>query len=272
MFAEYVKTDSFIHRLSSITKIFLIIMVWIAALLVYHPILLALLVLLDLSLWILARIPYVLQRIKHIFSVLAIVFAIWILVQGFMFMGGKGTPLFAILGHPFTLEGLIFGVTLCIKVLAIVCITPILLWTTPLSKFIAGLYRLGLPYRLVFMLGMALRFISLISTTYEEILNAQRLRCHDIERLNYLDKLRKGYIPLVAPLVLCLMRRSSDLEIAIESRAFGAPVKRTFVEEVSLGKGDYVILGVFITITAILIWAAFVMGYITPLGLFSGFK
>jgi energy-coupling factor transporter transmembrane protein EcfT len=42
--------------------------------------------------------------------------------------------------------------------------------------------------------------------------------------------------------VLTLLRRASDLDIAIESRAFGAPVRRTSLEELTFNLADYVVM------------------------------
>lgn len=58
--------------------------------------------------------------------------------------------------------------------------------------------------------------------------------------MNYFQRLLKGYIPLFIPLVLTMLRRSSDMDIAIASRGFGAPVARTYLEEVRPALNDYV--------------------------------
>jgi len=61
-------------------------------------------------------------------------------------------------------------------------------------------------------------------------MSAQKLRAFDIDRMNPVTKLRRAYVPIVTPLVLLLFRKANDFQIALESRAFGAPGDPTEVE------------------------------------------
>ncbi len=148
-----------------------------------------------------------------------------------MFYGGK-TPLFYLYKWPFTLEGMIFGFAVCLKILSVVMMIPLLTSTTTLPKLMAGLAAIHLPYKFIFTFGVAMRLVPLVTSTYFDIMASQRLRGHDISEMNYFKRLIKGYVPLFIPLVLTLLRRTADMDVAIESRGFGAPVKRTYLEEI----------------------------------------
>lgn len=106
-----------------------------------------------------------------------------------------------------------------------------------------------------------MRLVPLVTKTFFDIQSSQRLRGHDISKVNYVKRLVKGYIPLFIPLVLTLLRRSSDMDIAIESRGFGAPVERTYLENISLPWMDYVAIRISdIYFTAIMIYIIQLLG------------
>jgi energy-coupling factor transport system permease protein len=63
----------------------------------------------------------------------------------------------------------------------------------------------------------------------------------DFETKNLLKKLR-AMAGLLVPLILGTFRDSQTLDVAMSSRAFGAPIKRTFLLESHLGVVDYIVL------------------------------
>ena len=79
--------------------------------------------------------------------------------------------------------------------------------------------------------------------------------CHEYE------KITKGYLPIFIPLLLSLLRKTNDMDVAIESRAFGAPVKRSYLEDVSLKGRDYVAMIVVFAFGAGLMWLSSYMGW-----------
>jgi energy-coupling factor transport system permease protein len=73
--------------------------------------------------------------------------------------------------------------------------------------------------------------------------------------MNYFKRLIKGYVPLFIPLVLTLLRRTADMDVAIESRGFGAPVKRTYLEEIKPTRADWIALVISILLfTGIIVY------------------
>lgn len=78
--------------------------------------------------------------------------------------------------------------------------------------------------------------------TWHDIIDAQRLRGHDPHRMRLIPRLWKGYLPIAVPFLLSLLRKSQDLDVAIESRAFGAPVKRTSIESIELHGSDWLVI------------------------------
>ena len=59
-----------------------------------------------------------------------------------------------------------------------------------------------------------------------------------------------GLYVVLVPLILGTFRDSQTLEIAMSSRAFGAPIKRTFLLESQMGPADYIVLVIAILLMA----------------------
>ena len=231
--------DTFIHRLSPLTKLFIMLLYWGTALFTFNIPVLLVMITLALILYPLAHIP--LKTLRVILTIMAAIFVIFIVINGFMFYGGK-TPLFYFFKWPFTLEGMFFGFAVCLKILSVVMMIPLITSTTTLPKLMAALAVIHLPYKFIFTFGVAMRLVPLVTTTYFDIMASQRLRGHDIGEMNYFKRLIKGYVPLFIPLVLTLLRRTADMDVAIESRGFGAPVKRTYLQDVRPRRGDIITL------------------------------
>ena len=60
----------------------------------------------------------------------------------------------------------------------------------------------------------------------------------------------KGWTTLIVPLVIGAMRRSQQMGVAMDTRAFGASKKRTYIEELKTRPSDWIALGVAILIAA----------------------
>lgn len=265
MSLSYYKADTFVHRLNPISKIVLTIAIIVLAIVfIDMPSLLILFGVVG-ALWIIARIP--IQRFNTILKVLVPLFIIIIIMDGFL--GGthgdpsrRTTPIFTFFNvywmgsyyGSIYLEGLLFGVSMVLRILCIVGIAPILLMTTKMKELTLSFDKLKIPFTFSFLLLSTATFTTRIFEIYKEILESQKLRAFDVEKFNLIDKVRRGYIPVVAPLVMSMLRQADDLQIAIETRCFGAPVKRTSAGEFIIKTGDYLM----ITITLILMVASLV--------------
>jgi energy-coupling factor transport system permease protein len=265
---EFVNRDTSLHRLSPLTKLLVLTCLWAVSFTSFNLIVLSAVVAGCAVLWVLASIP--LKGFKMVLGVLMGVSLLFIVFNGFFYFQGA-TPLFTLFRWTFTLEGLIFGVTVSVKVASVVAAVPILTMTTPVSRLMAALSALRLPYKFIFAFGMAMRFVPLVQQTYDDIRDAQKLRAHSVEEKGLVAKVRYGYLPLMIPLFLSLLRKSQDMDVAIESRAFGAPGKRTNVESVGLRGPDLIYLvatllfcGGLIALSLHLGWGAGLSGILEP--------
>jgi energy-coupling factor transport system permease protein len=260
--------DTVIHRLNPLTKLFIMIMYWGTALFTFNIPVLLVMIALALLLYPISHIP--LRILRIILTIMAAIFVIFIVINGFMFYGGK-TPLFYFFKWPFTIEGMFFGFAVCLKILSVVMMIPLLTSTTTLPKLMAGLAAIRLPYKFIFTFGVAMRLVPLVTSTYFDIMASQRLRGHDLSEMNYFKRLIKGYVPLFIPLVLTLLRRTADMDVAIESRGFGAPVKRTYLQDIRPTWADAVALVLSLAIFGG-IFTYLITHHVSQMGLIIQFK
>jgi len=111
------------------------------------------------------------------------------------------------------------------------------------------------PYEFCFAFTTAVRFVPVLADEAQTIMDAQKARGLELERGNFLKRVR-NYIPILIPLIVSAIRRSLELAEAMESRAWGASEKRTNLYVLRLKKADYVLAfgSVLMLIFAFYVW------------------
>jgi energy-coupling factor transport system permease protein len=97
------------------------------------------------------------------------------------------------------------------------------------------------PYEFCFAFTTAVRFVPVLADEAQTIMDAQKARGLELERGNFLKRV-KNYIPILIPLIVGAIRRSLELAEAMESRAWGASEKRTNLYVLKLGRADYTLV------------------------------
>jgi energy-coupling factor transport system permease protein len=116
-----------------------------------------------------------------------------------------------------------------------------------------ALEQTHIPYEFVFAFTTAVRFVPVLAEEAQTIMDAQKARGLELERGNFLRKIR-NYIPILIPLIVSAIRRSLELAEAMESRAWGATKKRTNLYVLKMHKGDLTLITLTIGILAIAIY------------------
>ncbi|NWF97295.1 MAG: energy-coupling factor transporter transmembrane protein EcfT, partial [Candidatus Thorarchaeota archaeon] len=116
-----------------------------------------------------------------------------------------------------------------------------------------ALEQTGVPYEFCFAFTTAVRFVPVLAEEAQTIMDAQKARGLELERGNFLKKIR-NYIPILIPLIVSAIRRSLELAEAMESRAWGATKKRTNLYVLKIHRGDLALLAITIGILAAAIY------------------
>ena len=208
---QYVPGNSVIHRMNPITKIFLTIVICIAAFISGHMFFLAGLLAVDLLIGIIAGVPgKTLTIFKGLLKIALFLFVLQILlVRG-------GTPVFWII----TDQGLLTAGRVVLR-LVIVCMPlALVLAVTRVSDLTNSLVQvLHVPYPYAFTLSTAIRFIPQFLEEMSGIMEAQTARGVAFDKAKGLKKFSM-ILPLCAPLLITSVRRTDLTAGAAAARGF----------------------------------------------------
>ncbi len=109
------------------------------------------------------------------------------------------------------------------------------------------------PYEFAFAFTTAVRFVPVLAEEAQTIMDAQKARGLELEKGNFLKRIR-NYIPVLIPLIVSAIRRSLELAEAMESRAWGATKKRTNLYSLRLRKGDFALILITAAIIAVSVY------------------
>jgi energy-coupling factor transport system permease protein len=112
------------------------------------------------------------------------------------------------------------------------------------------------PYEFSFAFTTAVRFVPVLAEEAQTIMDAQKARGLELEKGNFLKRIR-NYVPVLIPLIVSAIRRSLELAEAMESRAWGATKKRTNLYALKLHRGDFVLLAVTVGVLVLTVYAYF---------------
>lgn len=252
--AQTVERDSLFTRADFRSKLALLLTVTVVAFLWESPLLLALL---ALALALLALRAGVRPRyFRLVLGLMLPVYLTLLLTQGFFADAlleartGRAalTPLLTLPeawwlvgGEALTLEGLLYGLAIVFKTLALAFVLPLVIFTTDPNTMVVSLVRLGVPYKLAFIFSATLRFFPLLFAEAQAIIEAQRLRGLAVEELGLLRRARV-YARIAVPLILGTLVRSQTLDLVLQAKAFSGSPRRSYLHESRLGREDGLLL------------------------------
>jgi energy-coupling factor transport system permease protein len=121
-----------------------------------------------------------------------------------------------------------------------------------------ALEQTRVPYEFSFAFTTAVRFVPVLAEEAQTIMDAQKARGLELEKGNFLKRIR-NYVPVLIPLIVSAIRRSLELAEAMESRAWGATKKRTNLYVLKLHRGDFALLAITI---GVLVMAVYIRLYV----------
>ena len=137
-----------------------------------------------------------------------------------------------------------------------------ILAVTP-SEVAAGLYSMGLPYKICSVVSLALRYIPDIGRDYTNIKVSMQCRGVELDakRASLMTRLKQTVLILV-PLIISSFDRIGNIANAMDLRGFGKKKKRTYYSEHEPTKADnlfkvaYTIVGIFCVVYIVygIIW------------------
>ena len=160
---------------------------------------------------------------------------------------------FAYLGARGIGQSLENAVAMTLRFIVLIESFSIFFLTTSPDHLGLALEQTHVPYEFTFAFTTAVRFVPVLAEEAQTIMDAQKARGLELERGNFLKRIR-NYIPILIPLIVSAIRRSLELAEAMESRAWGATKKRTNLYVLKMHKGDFILIAITIGILAVAIY------------------
>ncbi|MEJ5198151.1 MAG: energy-coupling factor transporter transmembrane component T [Anaerolineae bacterium] len=237
-FDLYLRRDTAIHRLDPRVKLaFVVEATFLTFLWPRLDVVLGMIGICALGFWR-ARIPA-----PRVFGVLRVIGPL----MGMVFLltaifGAREGALIAAGPFVVTAASLARGALLSLRLLALALIVFLWLFTTDQPGIVRGFVALGVPYAWGLTLALALRYLPLFATLFEQVRDAQQARGLDLEQRSFVGRLR-AYQPVLVAMIISALRNSEHLGWALEARAVGATgVRRSTFRPLRLRPTDGIVL------------------------------
>ena len=248
---QYVKSDSFIHKLDPRTKIILNI-VYILGVFFIDDIKGYLAYFLIVFFFFFSskiKIYHLLKALKTIsmFIILTSLFNVFFIKEGNIIFNVGFLKIYD--------KALITSIFISFRVIFLILGSTILTLTTSPTELTDGFESLMKPLRklkvpvgeISLMISISLRFIPTLLDETDKIIKAQKSRGVDFESGSIVKKI-KNIVPILVPLFINSFRRADELAIAMESRCYQGSENRFKFRVLKFTRNDFISFIVFISL------------------------
>jgi energy-coupling factor transport system permease protein len=160
-----------------------------------------------------------------------------------------------------------FAIVMGLRLMVLSSIFSVFFLTVHPDDLAQSLIQLHIPFDFAFALAMATRYVPTLALEAQTIMDSQKSRGLELEKGNFVQRIR-NFVPILVPLIVSSVRRALSIAESIESRAFGSTNKRTSYYQLKMQGKDYstCILAVGISLIAIFFYFS---GQLPPWILFA---
>ena len=243
---SYSQLDTFIHRLSGLTKLVSFLLLSFAVMLTYDYRIMLLTMVISLIAFKIAKIQ--LKQIKIILYYV-VFFLFMNIVLTYILAPDYGTEIYGSRTVLFqfnsyfvvTKETLFYLAVKTLKYFSMVPLGLIFIFTTNPSEFASSLNHIGIPYKVCTTLSLTLRYFPDIIRDYNNISLAQQARGIELSKKEKFSKRFVMTVKMVIPLIFSTLDRVEVISNAMSLRGYGKLKKRTWYSFRKLTVSDYAI-------------------------------
>jgi len=253
-FFEYYEKDSIIHRINPSVKLILIFILMLIITFIYDPYTPFIFsVLAFIQITVLARIPF--KQVIKMMLPLTLILAGITITSIISFNTGleKAPEIIFNLGRiEISVNSIKFGLTIGFRILCFLLYSLLFVATTDPTDFIISLIiQLKLSPKIGFGTLAGYRFVPLLSTEYQSILEAHKIRGIK-ENTGAIAKIKR-FKKYVVPLMVTAARKAQRVAIAMDSKCFYAYPGRTYLRDLRIKRIDIIYI-IFFTMLCTIIF------------------
>lgn len=245
---SYEKKDTWIHKLSGVTKLVFFLLWCVVSMVSYDTRILIVMILFSLCIFKMSKTQW--KQVGAVFKMVMLflilnVIAVFLIspYQGTEIYGTR-TELFPIAGpYVMTAEQLFYEFNMILKYFTIIPAAFMFLVTTDPSEFAASLNRIGIHYNIGYAVALALRYIPDVQGDFTKIKHAQEARGIEMSsKASLINRIKKTSM-IIFPLIFSSMDRIDIVSNAMELRGYGKHKKRTWYHARPLKRADFLTIG-----------------------------
>ena len=261
----YEEKDTWIHRLSGVTKLVFFLLWSFTGMLTYDTRVLAVMLVLSLIIFKTSRTEW--KQVGTVFKFI-LLFLCLNLVAVYLFSPQEGTAVYGTStvlvdmpgNYDLTLEQLFYEFNIMLKYLTVTPVVLMFIVTTNPSEFAASLNRIGISYNVGYAVAIALRYVPDVQSDFTKIKHAQEARGIEMSgKASVWERLKKMSM-IIFPLIFSSMDRIDVVSNAMELRGFGKHKKRTWYKGKKLVRNDYLTLAFAAVFMIGSLWITFADG------------
>lgn len=257
----YEKKDTWVDRLSGITKLIFFLCWSVTSMMTYDTRVLVFMLFASIIFFKMSKTEW--RQVGTVFKFI-IFFLIVNVLAIYAFSPNQGELIYGsrmvLLGsgkYALTAEQLFYEINIILKYLTIVPSIFIFMVTTNPSELAASLNRLGVHYNVGYSIAIALRYIPDVQNDFSKIKNAQMARGIEMSKKGRLLDRIKATTAIIFPLVFSSMNRIDTISTAMELRSFGRYRKRTWYMARKLERNDYIVITVMIAFAVVALYITY---------------
>lgn len=261
----YEEKDTWIHRLSGVTKLIFFLLWCFTSMITYDTRILAFMVVFSLLIFKISKTEW--KQVGTVFKLIMVfltlnVIAIFILSPDHgTDIYGTRTVLFHIAGsYDLTREQLFYELNVIIKYFTVIPAVFMFLVTTNPSEFAASMNKVGISYNIGYALAIAIRYVPDVQGEFTKIKHAQEARGIEMSGKASLLSRIKNTSAILFPLIFSSMDRIDTVSNAMELRGYGKHKKRTWYMERKLKRNDYLTIGFTVAFMVVALVVTFADG------------
>ena len=247
------EADSYIHNLSGLSKLLAFLALTFTVMLTYDPRVIGIILVFSIFVFKLSGIK--LKQLKVLFIYISIFF-FFNFVLTYLFAPTYGVELYGTKHILFTItpryivtqEQLFYQLTKLAKYAATIPFGILFILTTHPSEFAASLNKIGVSYKVCYVLSLTLRYLPDIQSEYMIISKSQQARGLDLSKKTKLLYRVREYIKMILPLVFSTLDRVDNIANAMDLRGFSKHKKRTWYNSRKLSKNDIFAITISVSI------------------------
>jgi len=239
---SYNLADTFIHRLSGLTKLICFLFLTFAVMYSYDIRVILVVMIFSILLMRVAQIQFSQVRLMVIY---VLIFIVTNAVISFFFSPEFGTSIYGtshefakVFGISLTYEQLFYQVTKMFKYASVIPLGMIFLLTTNPSEFASSLNGIRVNYKAAVAVALTLRYFPDIQRDYKDIYLAQQARGLELSRkAKFVDRFKNSLL-IVIPLIFSTLDRVEVISNAMDLRGFSKSKTRTWYMSRKLSRQD----------------------------------